>query len=86
MPLFEFKCVECGRVVEKLYPSFDAMQQEAPRCSCAGSLERQQSAPSFKVNGFNQMTGYASEQVRRERHGSIVTEARGNFEAFDRLT
>ena len=94
MPLFEFQCVKCKRRVEKIYTSFDAMQKETDcYCDrhaggpegCTGFLERVQSAPAFKVNGFNQQTGYAGARTISQRKGGVKTTVSGNFEAFDKL-
>ena len=40
MPIFEFRCVECGNVFEKIFlKSDEAVEMECPECRC-GSLER----------------------------------------------
>jgi predicted nucleic acid-binding Zn ribbon protein len=82
MPLFDFKCPECGALREVL------VRADTPLPICDHNdevflMQKQPSAPSFKVNGFNQLSGYASEQVRVERKNGVRTEVRGNFEAFD---
>lgn len=86
MPLFDFKCETCGRVKEFLLKNGDVLVP-CPENDEHGPMVRQPSAPSFKVNGYNQMTGYSGEQTRVQHHGNGVrTEVKGNFEAFDRLT
>lgn len=88
MPLFDYQCESCGHVCEVLVPKSDTQVV----CQvCSGRLPtlmtKLPAAPSFKVNGYNQMTGYAGDQTRVQHHGNGVrTEVKGNFEAFDRLT
>lgn len=90
MPIYEFACPSCHTVVERIQKYSDA----PPLCSgnpfephrdC--STERIFSRSSFKVHGFNSMTGYASPRTIHMRRGNIKTTVSGNFEAFsERLT
>lgn len=87
MPLFDLECTHCGYKAEYL------LKDNTVKLLCPvggvehGHMLRLPAAPSFKVTGFNQLSGYASEQVRTQQHANgIRTEVRGNFEAFDRLT
>lgn len=34
MPLFDFKCEDCGQTVEVLAKDFHAADKEAPACNC----------------------------------------------------
>jgi hypothetical protein len=46
-------------------------------------MEKQISAASFKVLGFNSKSGYTGERVFKQDHGNgIKTEVRGNPEGF----
>ncbi len=51
LPLYEFRCKQCGHVFEKIQ-SFSAPDQPCPRCQ--GEVERLLSAPAiqFKGSGF----------------------------------
>lgn len=90
MPHWDFKCDVCHHVEDYAFASHAAMMQwngsaVCPK-GCGGLMERQLSSSTFSVTGFNQMTGYASEQVRVQRKNGIRIETKGNFEAFDKLT
>jgi putative FmdB family regulatory protein len=52
MPLYEYRCTECGERIEVLQRLGEAWLTECP--SCHGLLERMISAPSlqFKGSGF----------------------------------
>lgn len=85
MPLYDFKCDDCGHVQEHLFASLQAAVQDPVLCSvCHAITMRQPSAPaSVVVEGFNAMNGYSPARTIRQRHGNgIVTEVKGNFEAF----
>lgn len=89
MPLYDFKCLKCGSRQERLFPSFNAMQQQqdltlfCPRRSCTGFMARQITAPSSViVTGFNKVNGYASPRTMTHKRGSVTTKVSGNFEAF----
>lgn len=64
MPIFEYECQNCGRVVEKIYPSADAAPQAIEVQDSEGCVifTRKISAPSFTVHGFNARNGYAAEK------------------------
>lgn len=59
MPIFNFKCEQCGQIVERHVSASVKVEQ----CKkCGGVSEKQPSAPSFVVKGFNALNGY-SEKV-----------------------
>jgi putative FmdB family regulatory protein len=88
MPLFEFKCPECGHIEEKLMKSSAVADMTFVDCpDCMVSMQRQISAASFAVNGqFTSKTGYANEQVRTESKNGITTTVKGHFEQHDNIT
>ena len=45
MPLYEYRCEECGEVVEKLQ-----QRPRAPKC-CGGKMERLPSVSNFALKG-----------------------------------
>ncbi len=52
MPIFDFKCYDCGNIVEKIVKSD---QQEVPCPNCKGTMSRMISAPAriqFNGSGF----------------------------------
>lgn len=66
MPLFDFKCPECGS--EKL-DVLAARSAEPPRCFCHYMTDwshmgvvmvRQQSSGAFRVEGYSAQTGYTT--------------------------
>jgi putative FmdB family regulatory protein len=49
MPIYEYKCNDCGRALEKRQKFSDPELTECPHCG--GRLEKQISAPSFQFSG-----------------------------------
>ena len=49
MPLYDYKCADCGSVREILQRSSD--QQSVECQSCDGQMQRQRSAPRFRLKG-----------------------------------
>jgi putative FmdB family regulatory protein len=85
MPLFDFACNACGHTQERLFSTFDAMQNQQVLCArCNSITTRLVSAPgSVVVTGFSSMNGYASARHITTHHGNGTrTEVRGNLEAF----
>jgi putative FmdB family regulatory protein len=58
MPLYEYKCTQCGRVVEALQKAKDRPLEKCP--NCGGRLRKVISPPAiqFKGNGWY-VTDYA---------------------------
>lgn len=52
MPLYEYGCEKCGKVVEKLQSSPDApAPSQCPTCGATGSMTRLISNTSFQLKG-----------------------------------
>ena len=49
MPIYEYKCNDCGRALEKRQKFSDPELTECPHCG--GRLEKQISAPAFQFTG-----------------------------------
>ncbi|MFQ5718208.1 MAG: FmdB family zinc ribbon protein [Acidobacteriota bacterium] len=78
MPLYEYKCRECGHRFEKL----QSLRARAPRCpACGGRTERQISAPAiqFKGSGFY-ITDYAR-KGKGDKAGSADGKGEGSTPA-----
>lgn len=65
MPLYDFKCPECGALREVLVLRFDV----PVTCHMHGegrsvTMERMPSAPAFTVLGFSEANGYNGGQER----------------------
>lgn len=59
MPLYEFKCDECGTVIEFISTGASPAGFE-PLCpDCGEPLRKVPSAPAFVVTGYNAKNGYA---------------------------
>lgn len=56
MPRYDFKCNECGKVVEYSVP----LGWETVRCLCGGTLEKQPAAPNFTITGYSAKNGYSN--------------------------
>jgi len=66
MPIYEFKCVHCGHIFEKLVkPDVKLIEKINsgeiwPLCeACFGRTKKVISPSNFKVNGHNAANGYA---------------------------
>lgn len=66
MPLYDFQCRACGRVVERLYSTYAAMLNDPDsRCGlgdCDGTMRVLPSAPAFHISGFTSKNGYSGGQ------------------------
>jgi hypothetical protein len=94
MPLFDFKCPNCGLIKEVLVrkPTDVILCEPCNRpnvrvCSLTTwnpvLMERQSAAPSFRVVGFNERTGYSSARTFKKDYGNgIKTEVTGHPEGF----
>lgn len=59
MPIYEYKCLECGARVEKMQKISDAPLQECE--VCGGKLEKQWSLSGFQLKGAGwYVTDYAA--------------------------
>ncbi len=58
MPLYEYKCSQCGSVIEALQKASDPPLKKCS--SCGGSLQKQISSPSIQFKGSGwYITDYA---------------------------
>lgn len=65
MPIYDFKCDNCGAVITQWFSNWraaTAATQREQQCECGGRLVKQISAPNFQVNGFNAKNGYSGER------------------------
>ena len=51
MPLYDYKCTSCEKVVEVLQKLGDPPPKECPHCKAEGMLSRQLSAPGVELKG-----------------------------------
>jgi putative FmdB family regulatory protein len=58
MPIYEFKCQDCGKVREELLP-INAIDIQSICPNCGGISQRILSQSVFSVKGFNAKNGYA---------------------------
>lgn len=65
MPLFDFKCPECGTIKELHFESFDQAKRCHMWCTVCMAhepMERQPSAASFEIKGYSAKNGYSEGQ------------------------
>lgn len=68
MPLFNYRCSECGVLVELLLLPGD--QVDGKKCpACQSEMKREVGRPNFKVKGFHAGNGYGL-----RGHGDITLE------------
>lgn len=61
MPIFEYKCEKCDRIVEKLL--FGKEIDEEQLCSkCRKPMKRILSTYSFDIHGYNEKNGYSKKE------------------------
>ena len=61
MPLYEYKCLKCGRLTEKIEPVSGPHLKKCPHC--AGKVEALISAPSIQFKGSGwYVTDYAGKE------------------------
>lgn len=51
MPIYEYRCTECGHQVELLQKTTSSAPHECAHCHAKGTMQRQVSAPQFKLKG-----------------------------------
>ena len=59
MPFFDYKCSKCGKTFEFLQQMNEEPKKECPDCK-SETLEKQLSAPSFRINGSSYKNGYST--------------------------
>ena len=79
MPIYEYKCLQCGSVLEALQKVSDKPLKKCPKCK--GLLEKVISPPAlqFKGNGWY-ITDYAQ---KRKPEKETKTEAKAQQEKKD---
>lgn len=51
MPIYAFACTACGHAFDKLQKLSDPDPALCPECGAAGTVQRQLTAPSFRLSG-----------------------------------
>ena len=51
MPIYAFACTQCGHAFDKLQKMSDPDPQVCPACGATGTIQRQLTAPSFRLSG-----------------------------------
>jgi putative FmdB family regulatory protein len=51
MPIYAFACTACGHAFDKLQKLSDPDPALCPECGAAGTVQRQVTAPSFRLSG-----------------------------------
>ena len=80
MPLYEYKCEQCGERVEIIQRVSDKPYSHCPKCS--GEMKKQISAPAiqFKGSGFYK-TDYASSKPSASSEGKSETKSESKSES-----
>lgn len=51
MPIYAFACSACGHAFDKLQKLSDPDPDTCPACGASGTIQRQLTAPSFRLSG-----------------------------------
>jgi putative FmdB family regulatory protein len=87
MPLYEYKCDECGHKFEKIQKFSDPLESTCPKCG--GPVHKLMSSPAiqFKGSGFY-ITDYAKKDhvasAKADRAESSKSEASGKSEKSEK--
>lgn len=74
MPLYEYKCVKCGKRTEKIESVSGPHLKKCPHCG--GKVERMQSAPAIQFKGSGwYVTDYAVKSNAKEAGNADTTSA-----------
>ena len=66
MPIYEYKCLECGNHVERMQKISDEPLKECP--NCGGKLEKQWSRTGFQFKGTGwYVTDYAGKDTNENK-------------------
>ena len=76
MPLYEYQCSACGRVLEALQKFDDPPLRDCPDCD--GRLKRLLSAPAFQFKGSG---WYVTDYAGKKRRGADKPAAQGEKES-----
>ena len=69
MPIYEFECEECGRVVEHLFTTKEAKVLTFLECGkCGGRMKKLISVPSDPIiHGFNAENSYSHTKNKKKK-------------------
>ncbi len=62
MPIFEFRCSECGEMSEQLFKHVHLAFARCPKCPGRPVMVLQPSGANFAVKGFNAKNGYSGKK------------------------
>ena len=51
MPIYAFRCADCGHAFDRLQKLSDADPETCPACGAAGGVRRRLTAPQFRLSG-----------------------------------
>ena len=82
MPIYEYKCADCGRHVERLQRIDDP--PPGPCEACGGDMRREVSAPAFQFKGTGwYVTDYADRKGAAGKDGAAKDDAGSEAAAKD---
>jgi len=68
MPIYEFECEKCNRLVEHFVTVTEAKTLTFLECGkCGGRMKKLISAPNFKVEGYNADNLYSKEKPKKPK-------------------
>lgn len=82
MPLYEYRCANCGRTFELIQKFSDPPAEHCPSCG-KGPVEKLLSSPAIQFKG----TGwYITDYARKDKVGAGKTESSGTSEKKESTT
>jgi putative FmdB family regulatory protein len=84
MPIYEYKCEDCGAEMEFMQKAGDAPKKKCPKCG--GKLKKRLSAPALQFKGSGwYVTDYAKKTtVKAESHGEHKDKPKSDKPASDK--
>ena len=71
MPIYEYRCEQCGHQLEILQKINDPVPNPCPACQADHALKRQVSAPQFKLKG----TGWYETDFKGSKKKNLTSDS-----------
>lgn len=76
---YDFKCHECGKVFERVFPMSEC--PKTVKCECGGEASKVFSAPALKIGGVFKSGGVSFGNAVRKMNDDAASRMRGRTDA-----